>query len=98
MADNTGCEKPRPIRVSERAMRDAMEQGARNLGMAPGGVVGYGPPAGYPDEVVIQRVANGFIVRIGCKTFVGNKWSEVASGLNFYWENPEAAQKEYCKR
>lgn len=50
-----------------------------------------------PREVKICRVANGFIITAGCKTFVSKNWDEVAMGLGEYWENPAVAEKKFCK-
>jgi hypothetical protein len=50
---------------------------------------------GFHQEVVISKVANGFVIRIGCKTFVAKSWAEVAGGLGEYWENPTQAEKKY---
>ena len=48
-------------------------------------------------EAKIRRVANGFIITVGCKTFVSKDWDEVATGLGEYWENPAVAEKKFCK-
>lgn len=50
-----------------------------------------------PQEATIRRVANGFIITVGCKTFVSKNWDEVVAGLGEYWENPPAAEKKFCK-
>jgi hypothetical protein len=47
--------------------------------------------------VKIERVANGFIVEIGCKKFVGENWEVLAKKLGEYWKDPAAAEKKYCK-
>jgi hypothetical protein len=52
-------------------------------------------PANY--DVRIRRVENGFIVEVGCKTFVASNWNEVSEGLRLYYKDPEAAQKLYCR-
>lgn len=48
-------------------------------------------------EVRINKVANGFIVIVGCKTLVAKEWSEIVLGLEEYWSNPHVAEKKYCK-
>ena len=48
-------------------------------------------------EVRINRVANGFIVQVGCKTFVAKTWKEASIGIDKYWKDPIKAEKEYCK-
>lgn len=47
--------------------------------------------------VKIDKVANGFIIEIGCKRFVGVNWETVAKQLGEYWKDPIAAKKKYCK-
>ncbi len=49
-------------------------------------------------EVRITKVTNGFIVSVGCKTFVAHSWQSVACALGEYWENPDKAQKKYCRQ
>ena len=48
-------------------------------------------------SVLISKVANGFIIRVGCKTLVALDWSVVAGGLELYWKDPRAAEELYCK-
>jgi len=62
------------------------------------------PPPGPPQPterlhqlVTIEKVTNGFIIRVGCKTFVGTNWTEVAAGLAIYWDEPAKAERMYCK-
>ena len=45
--------------------------------------------------VVITKVENGFIVNIGCKTFVASSWAQVSDGLIDYWDDPATAEKKY---
>lgn len=47
--------------------------------------------------VTIDKVENGFIVKIGCKTFVDNCWGSITQRLSEYWSDPVAAEKKYCK-
>ena len=47
--------------------------------------------------VEIRKVANGFIVKVGCRTLVAYTWEEVNTGLLLYYTNPEEAEKKYCK-
>jgi len=46
-------------------------------------------------DIILKKVENGFIVNIGCKTFVSQKWDEVADGLKLHFEDPQAAYKKY---
>ena len=48
-------------------------------------------------QVGIKRVKNGFIVTVGCGTFVAKTWKEAAEGLELYWKDPVAAEKKYCR-
>ena len=50
---------------------------------------------GY-DDVTIKRVRNGFIVTVGCETFVANDWGKLSKALNDYYKDPVAAEKKYC--
>lgn len=45
--------------------------------------------------VIIKKVANGFVLEIGCSTFVAKSWSEAATGLGEYFTDPVAAEKKY---
>ncbi len=75
--------------------------------MAPGNTVGLAlggtgmmPPAPRNSnwhEVKIFKVANGFVLAIGCKQFVAKSWEEVNIGLSKYWKDPIAAEKEYTQ-
>jgi hypothetical protein len=47
--------------------------------------------------IKIDKVANGFIVEIGCKKFVGTSWDVVAKQLGEYWKDPVATEKKYVK-
>ena len=46
-------------------------------------------------DVTITKVANGFIVHVGCKTFVASTWAQVSDGLIDYWDDPATAEKKY---
>lgn len=47
-------------------------------------------------DVIINKVSNGFVVRIGCKVLVAKTWQEVSDGLDMYWKHPDAARAKYC--
>lgn len=63
----------------------------------PGNLRAYGTVAPAPrhQEVMISKVANGFVLRIGCSTFVAKNWEEASTGIAEYWKDPIAAQKKY---
>lgn len=48
-------------------------------------------------QVKIDKVANGFVIEIGCKKFVAEKWESLYRKLAEYWDDPVAAEKKYCK-
>ena len=48
-------------------------------------------------DVNISKVSNGFIVIVGCATFVSQDWREIADGLALYWKDPAKAQEKYYK-
>ena len=80
--------------AQKRACEDAISRRelVRGCGTAPtvGGISTY-------HEVIIRKVENGFIVNIGCKTFVSESWLEIFAGLEEYWNDPIAAERKYCK-
>jgi hypothetical protein len=47
-------------------------------------------------EIIINKAANGFIVRVGCKVLVFKSWQELREALGLYLKNPTAARKKYC--
>jgi hypothetical protein len=53
-------------------------------------------PAIQHSDAKISKVANGFILKIGCQTFVSRTWEEASEGLAMYWKDPIAAQRKYC--
>lgn len=71
---------------------------------APQQAIGRGMTATQPEapnpfrQVTVQKVANGFIVVVGCQTFVAKTWTEASNGLSEYYKDPAAAEKKYCKR
>jgi hypothetical protein len=40
-------------------------------------------------EVLIIRVENRWIVKVGCKTFVSQRWSEISDWLERYYKDPK---------
>lgn len=52
-------------------------------------------PTHYKAE--IEKVANGFIVKVGCKTFVSESWAKITKALGEYWDNPKKAEVKYTK-
>lgn len=51
-----------------------------------------------PAGARIRPVENGFIVEVGCKTFVSQDWKEIAAGLGEYWKDPTKAEKKFSKK
>jgi len=49
-------------------------------------------------DVTIRKASNGFIVTVGCKTFVAKTWEEVSTGLKLYFNDPAAAEKKYLSK
>jgi len=49
-------------------------------------------------QAKIKQVENGFILEIGCKTFVSQDWNEISKGLAEYWEDPRKAEKKFSKK
>lgn len=48
-----------------------------------------------PSDVNIRKVFNGFIVTIGCKTFVTKEWAELQSEVGLYLANPKKATEKW---
>jgi hypothetical protein len=48
--------------------------------------------------VRIIKVNNGFIITIGCATFVETDWKKVCNALKEYWDDPVKAEKKYYKK
>lgn len=49
-------------------------------------------------EVVINKVQNGWIVKVGCVTFVETSWKKICKALEEYWDDPVKAEKKYYKK
>jgi hypothetical protein len=49
-------------------------------------------------KVVIKKVHNGWIITIGCATFVETDWKKVCNALKEYWDDPVKAEKKYYKK
>ena len=50
-----------------------------------------------PGKVEIEKVANGFVVTVGCKTLVFTNQLELNKAMALYWRDPVAAEKRYCR-
>ena len=90
------CEGPsqtgQPMRVSHAEYGKLREEFRAQCDMtAPTG------PTYIYQEVSIRKVTNGFIIHVGCKTFVSTRWGEIALGLGEYWTDPNAAERKYSK-
>ncbi len=62
------------------------------------------PRAGVPEqsgshryEANVRSVENGFILSVGCKTFIAKTWKEAYEGLEEYWDNPMKAEKKFSR-
>ena len=49
-------------------------------------------------EVKITKAHNGFIVKVGCVTFVETSWKKICKALEEYWNDPVKAEKKYYKK
>ena len=49
-------------------------------------------------DVRITKVDNGWIVKVGCATFVETDWNKICKALKEYWDDPEKAEKKYYKK
>ena len=48
-------------------------------------------------EVRIRKAENGFIVDVGCKTFVAQTWKIVSDGLKLYYDSPKDAYEIFVR-
>lgn len=46
-------------------------------------------------KIVLEKVANGFIAKVGCQTFVFETWEKLGQALHLYYTKPEEAVKKY---
>lgn len=73
---------------------DEMGKPIRPTGM----VIAEEPVSNRWRDVKICKVANGFILHIGCQTFVAKDWYEAYTGLGEYFSDPIKAEKKYCQQ
>ena len=50
------------------------------------------------NPVNIQKAVNGYIVNVGCKTFVFTEVDGMIADLSGYLEDPQKMVQEYCSR
>jgi len=56
----------------------------------PGGVATH-------KDVAIVKAVNGWIIRVGCKTFVTTDWDFLQRELKEYYDNPIKAEGKWSK-
>ena len=44
---------------------------------------------------ISEKVANGYLIKIGCKEFIAKTWEEISKEISEYWIDPKAAEKKY---
>ena len=49
-------------------------------------------------DIQITKVANGYIVRAGCQTFVAVDRDFMLSEIQRYWDHPHEVEKEYLEK
>ena len=57
-------------------------------------------PRAVPDnfrEVRIQKVINGYIIKVGCRTFIARCWTEASFALQEYFIDPSKAEAKYSE-
>lgn len=53
----------------------------------------------YPvQEIKIQKVLNGFVLKVGCQAIVFEQKNQMLSELARYYDNPQAVEKEYMEK
>jgi len=48
-------------------------------------------------DVTIKKVNGGFILTVGCQTFVEKTEKEMFKKLTEYWKDPEKTEKKYVE-
>jgi hypothetical protein len=46
-------------------------------------------------DISIKKVNRGFVVTVGCQTFVFEHDKDMFQAMRDYWKDPEAAEKKY---
>jgi len=49
-------------------------------------------------SVIIKKVNQGFIITIGCQTFVATDEKKMFNALSEYFADPKEAEKKYCEK
>ena len=49
-------------------------------------------------RVDIQRKENGFLVVVGCKSFVFSTMESLLSAIKLFYTDPKKAQEKYCRK
>lgn len=80
------------IRYEENLRR---RQEALRSGVTNGGPETEPSEPKHGREVCIQQIDNGFIIKIGCATFVETCRQRMFSALCEYWSDPDKAAKKY---
>ena len=48
-------------------------------------------------EINIRQVNNGFLVHVGCQTFVFESFEKLSKYLSMYFENPQETEEKHFK-
>ena len=54
--------------------------------------------AGREEVVIIKKAVNGWIIAVGCKTFVATSWDFIQKELKLYFEDPIAAERKWMQK
>ena len=49
-------------------------------------------------DILIHKVLNGFVVKVGCQTVVFTEKLDMLAELGRYYDNPQAVKDEYMKK
>jgi len=60
--------------------------------------IDWGAESKKHQEVKITKAHNGWIVKVGCVTFVETSWKKICAALKEYWDDPVKAEKKYYKK
>lgn len=49
-------------------------------------------------DIIIKKVLNGYILKVGCQTVVFEQKNQMLSEIGRYYDNPSLVEKEYMEK
>ena len=90
---HTGEEVSQPMEAYEDEIVDCEPEQERLSLPRPTATSAYPPLASH--AISIQQVHNGFIVSMGCQTFVFEKFETASRYMTMYFQDPEGTEKKH---